>query len=310
MQFTQPYFHASLSIVAPATDSLFSKLRPFLTTTFLAGGGGLMLVLSGVGTAVWLAERRRNPELFPKRPLPGIANGVWMALVTMTTVGYGDLVPRTVVGRVVTGLWMLTSMIVASSLTAFIATALTLSQIDGPQLSEVTQLRGRRVAVVSGTTAERLATTHGASIVPVESLGEAIERVQSGRAAAAIADRPILRYWLSLHPESHLQLSTATYAPQAYGFAVARDASPLRDRLDVALLRLRSDGRVDTITSRWRGSRRDVLGFALISLDGSFTTSQASFTTSQAAFDGIAMTIRSLEDPTRFGATRPRPAWH
>lgn len=256
VQFTQPYFHASLAIIAPAKDSLLAKLRPFLTTTFLAGSGALILVLLGVGTALWLAERKGNPEQFPGRPIPGIGNGVWMALVTMTTVGYGDRVPLTLSGRIVTGVWMLTSMIVASSLTAFIATALTLSQIDGPQLSDITELRNRRVAVVSGTTGERLARKNGADVQAVETLSRAIEHVETGKAAAAVFDRPMLRYWLAQHPESQLQLSPASYAPQAYGFAVARDASPLRDRLDVALLRLRANGRIEAIDDRWLGESR------------------------------------------------------
>jgi polar amino acid transport system substrate-binding protein len=53
--------------------------------------GSLALALLAVGVSLWLAERRRNAGQFPASPREGIANGVWLALVTMTTVGYGDV---------------------------------------------------------------------------------------------------------------------------------------------------------------------------------------------------------------------------
>src|SRR5690606_38328019 len=117
VQFTQPYYQSSLAILAPAAGSLFDKVKPFLTRTFLAGCGGLLLVLVIAGAAIWFAERRQNGEQFPAHPVHGIGNRVWLALVTMTTVGYGDRVPKTVAGRAIAGVWMLLSMIIASSLT-------------------------------------------------------------------------------------------------------------------------------------------------------------------------------------------------
>lgn len=205
--FTQPYYQSNLAIMAPASDSLLEKLKPFLTKAFFGGVSALLAVLLLVGTIVWSAERKRNPDNFPSSAVAGIGSGVWMALVTMTTVGYGDYVPRTLAGRIVTGVWMLLSMIVASSMTAFIATALTLSQISGPQLSTVTDLKGRQVAVIAGTTGERLASKHGARIHSVYTLDDAVSLVQSNEAAAIVFDRPTLRYYLTQHPSVALQLS-------------------------------------------------------------------------------------------------------
>ncbi len=253
VQFTQPYYQSSLAILAPAGDSLFSKLEPFLTVAFLAGTAGLVFVLALVGFFIWLAERKQNPTQFPDSPVRGIGIGVWLALVTMTTVGYGDRVPRTVAGRLVAAVWMLLSMIVASSLTAFMATALTLSQLDGPRVSQASHLRDRFVAVVAGTTGESFAKEHHARIRALPNLEEAINTVQAQEAAALVFDRPMLRYWLSEHPDSDLQISEANYQPQGYGFALQSSAAKFRNDLDVALLSLAAEGRVEALAEHWLG---------------------------------------------------------
>ncbi|MBN2369792.1 MAG: transporter substrate-binding domain-containing protein [Vicinamibacteria bacterium] len=245
--FTHPYFEADLAILAPASRSLLDRIRPFLTRAFLAGACFLVGVLILVGAAVWLAERRDNPEQFPSRFFAGIGNGVWMALVTMTTVGYGDRVPRTTTGRVLVGFWMTFSMIFASSLTAFIASALTLSQIEGPTIARIDDLRGRRVGVVGQTTSQVFVDQNGGRYVAADDLDAAIASLLRGDTEAVVFDRPMLRDYLKRHPERRLRLSETSYEPQSYGFAVRPGDSAIRRSLDVAILRLRESGRLDHI---------------------------------------------------------------
>lgn len=253
VRFIQPYFHSSLGILAPASGSLLDRFAPFLTSAFLIGASALAAVLLLIGTLFWLAERRGNPEHFPAVGLGGVGNGLWLALVTMTTVGYGDRVPLSGAGRVLAGVWMLVSLVIASSLTAFLATALTLSQIAGPSIQTAAELGGRDVGVVAGTTSEQFAVESRSQPVAAADIGEAIDHLAAGETDAVVFDRPILRYALSQRPDAELSLSPLSYQPQNYGFAVALDSALARE-LDIALLELQEAGGLEAIEERWLGA--------------------------------------------------------
>lgn len=60
---------------------------------------GLLIIAS---TAIYHAERHVQPEAFGSIPA-----AMWWALATLTTVGYGDIVPVTLLGKVIGGVVML-----------------------------------------------------------------------------------------------------------------------------------------------------------------------------------------------------------
>lgn len=254
VRFTQPYFQSSLGILAPAQSGVAERLAPFLTKAFLFGAVTLLLILSFVGTLFWLTERRKNTEMFPKNAFRGVGNGIWLALVTMTTVGYGDRVPITAWGRVVAGVWMVIAMLTVSSLTAGIATALTVSQLKSPEIQSIEQLRGRRVGALEGTSSARFARESGVRLIEVRDLDEAVDGLSTGHVAAIVHDRPILEYYLSEHPEFDATLAKARYQPQGYGFAVRRDRSELQQRISISLLEQAENRTIQRIIRRWLGS--------------------------------------------------------
>ena len=55
---------------------------------------------------------------------PSVGLGIWFALQTVTTVGYGDVVPTTLVGRVIGGLEMAFGVAFISFVTAGVTSAL------------------------------------------------------------------------------------------------------------------------------------------------------------------------------------------
>ncbi len=64
---------------------------------------------------------------FEQEHTPGferISSGLWWAMVTMTTVGYGDMVPQTMAGRLVATLVMLSGVVLLSVFTAAVSTTI------------------------------------------------------------------------------------------------------------------------------------------------------------------------------------------
>ena len=243
--FTQPYYESPLSIVSTSEGtSTWDRLRPFFTKAFGLGVGILLLVLAIVGVAFWWTERKHNPNQFSSDPIKGIGAGLWLALVTMTTVGYGDKAPVTSAGRFVAGLWMVVAMLTASSLTASIATALTLSQIGGEGIDAPDKLSGRKVAVVRGAPAAGFARQHGARIETVESVKDGLDRLAKGEVEALVHDRAVLAHELDgRDDETELLLTSGEYEVRGYGFAVTMGSS-LVHRLDPAVLQVRESGMV------------------------------------------------------------------
>jgi potassium voltage-gated channel Shaw-related subfamily C protein len=68
----------------------------------------LVLFIVIFASLIYYAERlQKNPE----NDFTSIPIGLWWSIVTMTTVGYGDMVPKTYVGMMVGGLCALTGVL-------------------------------------------------------------------------------------------------------------------------------------------------------------------------------------------------------
>jgi voltage-gated potassium channel len=79
---------------------------------YVALAVGLLVIVAGSAISVADAEE-----------FPNVGLGIWWAITTVTTVGYGDVVPHTLGGRVIAGALMLVGIGFLSILTATIASS-------------------------------------------------------------------------------------------------------------------------------------------------------------------------------------------
>lgn len=248
VDFSYPFYSTGLGIAVPASgSSLWSTLGRFFSWQFFTALAGLAAVLLLVGVAVWLFERRANPEEFGGGTAQGLGSGFWWAAVTMTTVGYGDKSPRTFGGRIVGLIWMFAAIIIISSFTAAIATSLTVDRLAS-DINGVQDLASARVATIADSAAAQTLSERGIAFSTREELEPALEALADNRLDAVVYDAPLLQYYIHDGYGDRLQVLDIVFDRQDYAFALPQ-GSELREPINRAILDyLAEDEWQDTLT--------------------------------------------------------------
>ena len=252
IDFTQPYYHGYEGLLIPQKPpGLITRLRPFIGWAALSSVGILISLLFIFGNLIWLAERRKNTEQFPRHYFHGVGNGMWFGLVTLTTVGYGDRAPLSRSGRIIAGIWMVISLVAVSSITAGLASAFTLSlaELAPSAIREKDDLRGKDIAVVEGKTSLRWGKLYEINAFLTKDLNEAIQILKQGKVEGIIFDEAPLRNYLKQNKKSKLKLANFPLAIQTYGFVLPM-GSPLRSQLNIELLDMERNGVTERIKTK------------------------------------------------------------
>jgi len=103
-------------------------------------GTAFAIVFFGTAGLVYFLERAA-----PDTKIASVADSLWMCLVTMSTVGYGDVYPVTGAGRLVVGLFILFTVVTIG----FLLTAVSEAVLEVKRMEELglsgTQMRGHIV---------------------------------------------------------------------------------------------------------------------------------------------------------------------
>jgi polar amino acid transport system substrate-binding protein len=251
--FTQPYYQSSLSIMSrKESPSMWQRIGSLFSIHFLFAILIFVFILAVVGTIMWLAERDANPEEFSPHPFYGIPDGMWCAIVTMTTTGYGDIAPQTLWGRITAGSWMIIAIVFATTMVAGITSSLSLVASNSQTISKAEQLNNKKVAVVKDSPAESFITHYGATPVYEKTLKDEYNALKDQEVDAVVFDRPEMLYFLKKHHDDEVVVSNKQYMRQGYGFAVQMNSGRIH-KIDINLLKLQESGRVERIVNQWLG---------------------------------------------------------
>lgn len=150
--------------------------------------GSLMAI--NLGAVVWLIEHKfaNNPE-FPDTVGSGIWSGIWYCFVTMTTVGYGDKVPKHFFTQMICVVWMLFGLLVTAILTSSI-----ISAVD----SEVPKA-GKEMAVIRDSFERTLLQNQFPSAIAksYDSYIDIIDALQEKQVSAALVEMNVAAYYLN-----------------------------------------------------------------------------------------------------------------
>ena len=226
-----PFHVATMGVAAERESRLLSVMRGFLSWRFLQLVASLSALLLVVGALVWVVERRRNQDEFSPGVLRGLGDGFWWAGVTLTTIGYGDKSPKSLLGRLIAMLWMLTGLAVSAALTAAVVT---LAQ-PGRSGSLPERFAGETVSVIADTPTARFLDSAGVATAPRPDMDGILNALESGDVTRAAAPAPVLRHAISERGAVDYGVSTTTLHPLMIALAVP-EGSDMRERVNRALL--------------------------------------------------------------------------
>jgi polar amino acid transport system substrate-binding protein len=254
MDFTHP-FHTSglgIAVVSDRRSGWLNVLDRIFSVTFLKIVTGLfgLLLLSGV--LIYLVERHHNKVQFGGGFWRGLGAGVWWSIVTLTTVEYGDKSPKTIVGRGIAVLWMLSGILIIASFTAAVTSSLTVGQLRS-RISGPSDLTRVKVATVADSTSHSYLQSRHIRHQRFPELADALAALDSGQVEAVVYDAPILRFQV-VHDYPNLHVLSGVFERQDYAIALS-SGSPLRERVNRAVLRVISTRSWDTTLADYLGER-------------------------------------------------------
>jgi ABC-type amino acid transport substrate-binding protein len=252
LDFTHTYVVSGVGIAIRRQgdqDRWLSVVEALSKPTALWLYAGVAVLLFLAGATLWLLERRHN-AMFGGSTAQGLGSGFWWAGVTTVGVGYGDKVPITFWGRLMALLWMFISLILVTSLTAFVAARLAVAELG--EVRGVTNLRNAVSAGIEGSVSTDFLRREKLPHRLYATAPKAIEALLAGDVKAVVYNGPVLRYYAEHDPGKRIEVLPGILEAMPYAFPVP-DGSPLRGPLNTALRR-------EMAESHWRDLKDKYLG--------------------------------------------------
>ncbi len=240
VDFSYPYYVADLTIAKSSTSksgAWVSVIKEFFNQRVLILIATLACLVLLFGFLLWLVERK-NQHFEPG--IQGVLSSFWWSAVTMTTVGYGDKVPISNLGRFIAFIWMLCSIIIIAIFTASITSSLTIHRLTDSNLSLDTFKQARVGTVDSSASQEFLKHNFFRDIQIYPELRHGLLALKNGETDYFVYDEPWLVYLLDNDPElSSLELLPIQFHRELYAFPMKENISrSFEKQLSSNLIRL------------------------------------------------------------------------
>lgn len=225
IDFSHSYFTTSLGILGK-TKASWKETAGWV-------GKQLAFILVGFITFIYIVGFILD-RVDGNENIKNAHEGAWWALVTFTTTGYGDLVPKTNKGKVVASIWMIASLFLLSLFTGYVASVLTVKKLTDTEMT-LSNLYNAKVVAVTGSTAEQRLDALGIKHTSVPTLETGLDLFKSGKATAVVHDDAMLKYAAKSMPDTSVW--SIDNSEEDYAIALPQN-SPLTERINLGILRI------------------------------------------------------------------------
>ncbi|MDJ0875488.1 MAG: transporter substrate-binding domain-containing protein [Desulfobacterales bacterium] len=240
---SQPFLTSGSAIAVPAGKARYSLIHysgrvieRIVSLEFLALVGTLALLAFAAGSLVWLFEKRHHRDEFSEKPVKGLWQGLWWAMVTMTTVGYGDKTPKTAGGRFVALVWMFTGIILVSVFTAAVTASLTVGELHG-KVQGLQDLYGVRVGSVTRSETFRYLVRREIKVRGFKNPQDGLQAVAQGELDAFVFNELVLKDLARTKLAGRIRVLPEVFDHYYVSMAMP-SGSDLREPLNRALLKI------------------------------------------------------------------------
>jgi ABC-type amino acid transport substrate-binding protein len=251
VDFSHQYFRSGLQIAIKKEKSTLSLFYDGIKTvifsnTFLYAVVLLTIMLIVIAHIIWWEERGKNDQ-FSSSYFAGIFDALYWSIITMTTVGYGDKVAKTYLGKVTTIIWVMVGYFLFAYFTASVTTVSTVAKLEG-SIHKISDLEGKKVAVVKGSTSEAFILQQNIYTVAAHSIEDAFILLEKDQVQAIVYDAPVLQYLIK-NREDFIVVDTI-FKEEYYGIVFPKN-SPYRDKINTTLLKIIESHQYKQLHHKW-----------------------------------------------------------
>jgi polar amino acid transport system substrate-binding protein len=244
VDFSHPFYESGFQILVKkggdSAGTSFSIIKSIFTWNVIIALIMILILTFIISNLIWFFERKINSAQWPQNYKMGIVESVWFTLSTMLVGGVDNKGPIGMGGRIVTLVWMISSTILISFVTASLTTTMTVdklnSNINGPE-----DLQGLKVGTIKGSSSYDWLKKKNINTVEFTDLTSCINELQKNKIDAVVYDAPILQYQLSKLNSDKINLVGPVFNRQYYAFPIQVE-NPIIQKINEVLLKLHEKG--------------------------------------------------------------------
>jgi len=196
---------------------LFSFFRLFL---------GITALLLSAGVLVWLIERKKNDHF--REGWQGLIDGMWWSAVTMTTVGYGDKVPKSLFGRMLAMTWIFVGIVLIALFTANASSIFLNTELE-TEISSIQDLYNAKVGSVTKSSGAEFLKRNHIGFKGYGNVDEALQALINKEVDAVVYNTPVLVYYRHNHYKTEIRLAQQQLMKNNMGIAFPQGSELIED---------------------------------------------------------------------------------
>jgi polar amino acid transport system substrate-binding protein len=251
IDFSHAYFDAGLQVMVrnEGDGPWRTVLNRLASKQLLYPIIGFLILVVVMAHVMWLFERKRNSEHFPRTYRAGMWESFWWSIVTVTTGGDAEKTLTRGTGRILAMVWMLFGLFVVAYLTASVTSSLTVAELR-TGVEGFADLPGKQVITVEGTVADTYLTELDIDHRVAADFDAAAADLLAGRSDAVVYDSPVLQYFASTEGRGQVSVVGEREKLDRYGIVLPQN-SELREPINDLLLEFGADGTLDELYQKW-----------------------------------------------------------